>query len=233
MPRGGTEPTMAVRMTATRHADMRIRVVDLTRPVGDGTEGYPGDSVAVRLVAVPRAGGEAYDAYDLLSCHAGTHLDAPLHFVPGGRDAASLPLWAPPAVVVAARGQAIGVGILPEKGELAGRAVLLCTGWDTHIGVAVYYRDAPFLTAEAAERLAEAGAVTVGMDSPSADPFASRDFPAHRALLGAGIPIVEGLVGLGQLLGETRGLHFVAFPLRVRGTDASPVRAAALVIEPA
>ncbi|MHC1752818.1 cyclase family protein [Humidesulfovibrio sp.] len=65
----------------------------------------------------------------------------------------------------------------------------------------------------------------IGMDAGSADPAGSHELPAHRALLEAGLVIVENLRGLGQL--PRQGFDFFCLPLL--GLDGSPVRAAALV----
>jgi kynurenine formamidase len=71
----------------------------------------------------------------------------------------------------------------------------------------------------------------VGLDSSSADPAVS-DYPAHRILLAAGIPILEGLVNLPALIPHLQAGHTVrlaAFPLRIQGLEGSPVRAVAIV----
>ena len=65
----------------------------------------------------------------------------------------------------------------------------------------------------------------IGMDAGSADAAGSHELPAHRALLGAGLVIVENLRGLGQL--PRQGFDFFCLPLL--GLDGSPVRAAALL----
>lgn len=65
----------------------------------------------------------------------------------------------------------------------------------------------------------------IGMDAGSADAAGSHELPAHRALLGAGLIIVENLRGLGQL--PRQGFDFFCLPLL--GLDGSPVRAAALL----
>jgi kynurenine formamidase len=78
--------------------------------------------------------------------------------------------------------------------------------------------------------LVDRGAGLVGIDSPSADPADSDlECPAHHALLGAGIPIVEGLCNLDRLPDEPGAFWFAAFPLKLEGADGSPVRAVALL----
>ena len=78
------------------------------------------------------------------------------------------------------------------------------------------------ISPELAERLAEAGTLLVGLDTPSVDPFDSRTLDAHHALARGGVAILEGLT----LDKVPPGVYeLIALPLRVRGLDASPVRA--------
>jgi len=48
----------------------------------------------------------------------------------------------------------------------------------------------------------------------------------HQALLGAGIVIVESLANLDKL---PERFTFVGLPLKLKGRDGSPIRAAAVV----
>jgi len=102
--------------------------------------------------------------------------------------------------------------------------VLVRTGWDQHWGTATYGAGGhPYLTATAATALVDAGAVLVGIDSVNIDGTADGTRPIHTILLGAGIPIVERLRGLDQLVG--RGLAFTAVPPPFRGLGTFSVRA--------
>jgi kynurenine formamidase len=163
--------------------------------------------------------------------NTGTYLDAPFHRFADGADLAALPLECVanlPALVVTApaRGRAIGEGELPDR-ELRGHAVLFRTGWSRHFGSDAYFEGHPFVTREAAERLALRGAALVGIDSLNIDDTADGARPAHTRLLAAGIPIVEHLTRLAEL--PAHGLRFFAVPVKVRGMGTFPVRAFALV----
>ena len=81
-----------------------------------------------------------------------------------------------------------------------GRAVLVHTGWDAHWGTERYLdADHPHLTEDACRALVDGGAVLVGIDSVNIDDTVGGGRPAHTVLLGAGIPVVEHLTGLGGL----------------------------------
>ena len=108
--------------------------------------------------------------------------------------------------------------------DLAGRAVLLHTGWDVHFGTPAYLASAPFLTGEGAAYLVEQGVTLVGIDSLNMDDTESGgERPAHSALLAAGIHVVEHLTNLGSL--PASGARFTAAPPKIEGFGTFPVRA--------
>jgi len=203
------------------------KVIDLTRPISTETLSYPGGSRALEVTTVDcGVFGMIVSRLSLLDLHAATHIDAPLHFVPDGSDVADLPLRLLPLRLI--RGSTtIEPSDIPD--DIAGQAVLFASGWELPPETPAYFESFPFLTEGAAAALAERGAALVGVESPSVDPAgASHDYRAHRILLGAGIPIVEGLCNLDRLNADTR-YWFGAFGLPIRGAEASPVRAIAIV----
>ncbi len=211
---------------------MNIRVVDLSRPLRDGSESYAGEpGVRIERVAEAAVDGYTLSHFSHLSAHCGTHIDSPFHFIAGGADLSGIGLPLLPALIVPTDRSPIDVEAFSGARPLRGRAVLLHTGWDTRIGTPGYYEDAPYLTPEAAAFLVEQGIGLLGLDSPSPDRFGSTDWPVHHLILRAGIPIVEGLVNLDSLPTDGTDIRFLAFPLPVHGIEASPVRAAALIIE--
>ncbi len=164
--------------------------------------------------------------------NTGTYLDAPFHRYADGLDVAGLPLDRSadlPAVVVPAdrlTGRAIGPEVFAGL-DLRGKAVLVRTGWDAHWRTYRYFEGHPFLSADAARFLVEAGAALAGIDSLNIDDTADLTRPVHSALLAAGIPIVEHLTGLGRL--PEQGFRFFAAPVKVKGMGTFPVRAFGLV----
>lgn len=205
-------------------------IIDLTRPLTLFALSYPGDR---RGIAADRSDGRATDRpftqLERLDLHLGTHLDAPAHFVPGGLDVASVPLALRPAVVVRTRETAIPASALPAV-PLEGRAVLFDTGWAASLESPAYFESFPHLTPELCEVLVARGAALVGIDTPSVDPRdPTSGYPAHQILLGAQIPIVEGLCGLDRLPDEPDASRFACFPLKLAGADGAPARAIAIV----
>jgi len=209
-----------------------MELIDLTLELGEDSLSYPGTVSGLRTERVPfDAPGGTLSTLSRLDPHCGTHFDAPLHFVPGGADVASSPLRLPTIVVISATMSPIPVDVLPADLDLQGRAVLFSTGWSRHAGTPAFFHGYPFLSLPLAERLIEARVGLVGLDSPSADPPGDA-YLAHRCLLSAGVPIVEGLIHLSKLadrLSAGARAWLAAFPLRVRGLEGSPVRAVAIL----
>ncbi len=211
---------------------MSVKIVDLTRTMHDGMEAYPGDVVGLDIdrIATHQRDGYALSRLSVLHAHCGTHFDSPRHFIAAGADVSEVPLIAAPIVVITADAPEIGPEEL-SRSVLAGKAVLIHTGWDKQIETARYYRDYPIVTPAAAKFLVGQGIAILGLDTPSPDPPDSSDYPVHHILLGAGIPIVEGLVGVDRLTAVVRNAVFIAFPLKIEEMEASPVRAAAILLK--
>lgn len=164
--------------------------------------------------------------------NTGTYVDAPFHRYPEGRDLAALPLESVanlPGLVVRAphaRGRAVTPDLLRGL-DVAGRAVLVHTGWDVHWGKDPYGEGSPYLTEEAARLLADRGAKLVGIDAHNIDDTSGGTRPVHSLLLGREIPVAEHLCNLGAL--PDSGFRFFAVPVKVRAMGTFPVRAFAIV----
>ena len=165
--------------------------------------------------------------------NTGTYIDSPFHRYPDGSDLAGLDLYSLAnldAVVVRKVGAAereISVAAVAGL-EVSAKAVLFHTGWDRRWRTEAYSDGThPFLSADAAEHLANAGAVMVGIDSYNIDDTADSSRPAHSILLRKGVPIVEHLCGLGDL--PDQNFKFFAVPVKVKNFGTFPVRAFAIV----
>jgi kynurenine formamidase len=211
-----------------------VKIIDLTQDIHDGMPVYPGDpQPAIRRALTHEADYCHVDELRLGS-HTGTHIDAPFHFLKGGQTIDAIPV-----------GRFVGAGVLinasakramepigepdlePACGLIhEGDFVLLRTDWDRFFGTPEYLRH-PFLSAGGARLLTGLGVSLIGIDAMSIDPSAadalSANYPAHDILLGAGVLIVENLCNLKRVPAP-RGL-FSFLPLKLRGSDGSPVRA--------
>ncbi len=170
-------------------------------------------------------------SYAQLITSVGTYLDSPFHFNPAGASIERLDLrqLVLPGLVVNCAGlqprEPIGPAVL-EGLDVAGKAVLLNTGWGYYWGLPGY-AEHPFVSAELALALRDGGAKLVGCDFLVADDPNDPRRPAHVTLLNANVLIVENLTRLDQI--PPGPFTFHAAPPKLTGAAAFPVRAYAVV----
>jgi len=221
-----------------------MRVIDLSFPMRPHFRW----KVATEL-RTSHARGDLFQSTVLtMHCHAFTHVDAPLHFLPNDRHIGEMPVdqWVGDAAVV-------DLTHVPESGEVtaadldrkakhvrSGDIVLLRTDWPKRVSLETekFWRDAPYTGQSACDWLIQRKVKAVGYDYPPdfcvrtmiLDPqqkIAREDNTTHQAFFPSGITVIEYLTNL-ERIGVPRCL-FVALPLPVEGADGSPVRAVAIV----
>ena len=207
-----------------------MRIVDLSLPLHPSQPVFPGDDPTEFQVR----GSDGWVVHRVcLVTHAGTHLDAPAHLLPGGLtidDPDILDACAGDAVIRDVPGEP-GAVISPEdirglEDILASEErLILRTGWSARYGAEDYHTRYPAVSPSLARMLAASGIRLLGLDTPSADPANSAE--AHETLFGAGIAIVENLANLDRITVDR--FFFSAAPLKLSGLDGSPVRAYALL----
>lgn len=207
--------------------------IDITPPVTDRTQVFPGDTPYQRKLLMETAKGQHITLSALTtSLHLGAHADGPMHYGYPASGVGEMPLehFIGLARVVHARpgcrGRRVGTddlggaATIAEVGSRGERIVLIATG--TFDGYEAWNSDFAGLEVELVRALAAQGVVTIGVDCPSVDTQDSKDLPAHKAIFQANIAILEGLA----LGGVAAGVYeLFAPPLRLIGADASPVRA--------
>jgi arylformamidase len=163
-----------------------------------------------------------------LGAHAGTHIDAPMHFVRDGASIDHVPLDAligPARVIdIPDNVQAIDAAELNRHQWKGAERVLFRTrsalrGWMTS---PVFHHDFAYVAPDAAQLLADAGVRLVGVDYLSAEQFGAPAPMTHRILLGKGIPIVEGLSLESVPAGD---YDLIVLPIKVGGHEGAPARA--------
>jgi arylformamidase len=216
------------------------RIVDLSPPVPDGFRGPPSTDVRVRLETSVKP-GYWQSSLASLNVHTGCHVESGLHVEEHGEaiDAVALERVIGSAFVLDLTPVEPRTLIGPSEleaaageGIRAGDILLLRTDWTSRaLGTPNYFPLSPALTREAAEWLVDRAPRCVGCDfieEPAArDPgWAAPEFAVHRTILGAGIPLVEGLVGLDAL--PPRCVFYAPF-VKLEGIEAAPARAFAVV----
>lgn len=207
------------------------RVVDLTLPLTPGQRG-----VATEAVYTIAQDGWNAATWHLYS-HAGTHMDAQLHFAAGPEtidqhrlERCMGPAWVVrfPQIAPRVRLTVADLGAVEEK-IVAGDSLLLSTGWSRYVDEPRRYRDElPCISEELAAWCVDKKVKLLGVEPPSVADVNNRAEVTriHQILLGGGVTIVEGLTNLESLTQER--VFFAALPLKLAGGDGCPVRAFAI-----
>lgn len=160
----------------------------------------------------------------IMSTHTGAHADAPMHYVEGGADCATVGLapYLGPCRVVDARGAAPAL-----TWDMAAAALHDCPPrvlFRTYDAFPhdQWRSDWTAVAPDLIDALHARGVVLIGIDGPSLDPQDSKTMDAHHAVARAGMAILEGLVLDHVPPGD---YDLIALPLKLAGLDASPVRA--------
>jgi arylformamidase len=205
-----------------------MRIIDISLPLSETMVVWPGDEPFHRDLASSIARGGAYNLSRLRLCaHAGTHVDAPLHFIDGGAsvDALDPSVFIGPCRVAAIRNRkAIDAADLRAL-DLAGvERLLLKTANSALHGRPDFVVDYVALTLEAARYLVTLDALRlIGVDYYSVAPYGELySVPVHTTLLGRPIIVLEGLNLNGVAPGD---YELISLPLRIEGAEGSPVRA--------
>lgn len=205
-------------------------IYDISLPLSRELAVWPGDCPFSARFTWDQAKGDSVTvgAFEM-SAHAGTHTDAPFHVKLDGEgsDALGLEAYLGPATVLDVSGhELVTPEVIRSQGfSLRPRVLLRTGGW---ADPAVFPERILVISPEAAELLADAGVVLLGLDVPSVDPIDDTLLANHHLLMDRGIRIVESL----DLRGVPEGDYLlVALPLRLVGMDAAPLRAVLVEFE--
>lgn len=201
-------------------------LIDISIPVSPSTPEWPGDTPYSCGWSWAMSKGASVNVSSITtSPHVGTHADAPVHVRDGWTGVEQLPLEAfhGPAVVVDVSDAPAPIDLAELERRGAPRAVqrlLLRTG--RSIAEGHFPGDWPVLDAGCVRTLLERGLALLGVDAPSVDERESRTLTVHRMLFAGGACILENL----DLRHVAPGpCELMAFPVKLVGLDAAPVRA--------
>lgn len=207
-----------------------MQIYDVSVPLSATTPTYPGDPKIEIKEWASLANGDAANVSLLhMGAHSGTHVDAPVHFIAGAPNIASLPLSAligvadvvevPPEILV------IDEAFVSGNCNGSSERVLFKTRnsefWARpQDGFRVDYT---YIDSAAAARLVSLGKKLVGIDYLSIEAFQSSDFATHLALLTNGVVVLEGL----DLRSVPAGTYeLICLPLKIAdgSGDGAPAR---------
>jgi arylformamidase len=205
-----------------------MRTYDITLTVTPQMIVWPGDPpVNMQRISCIESGDSSNVTQITMSCHTGTHVDAPDHFLNNGKTVESLSLdllvgrayvLHLPNVNMITASVLMDADIPPRT-----RRLLFKTRnseyWAN--GGMDFQTDFVGLSVDAAELLVDRNVKLVGIDYLSIAPF-KMGKPVHTILLDAGVVVLEGL-DLSQVSQGRYTLH--CLPLKLGGADGAPTRA--------
>jgi len=204
-----------------------MKVYDISLTLRPRMPVFPGEPAPLLEPTKDMGRGDPYNISRLtITTHTGTHIDAPLHFLPGGASVDQLPVEAlvgPALVVEMAVEQEITTADLQAAAIPPGTERLLFKTRNSRLlDDDDFRRDFVYLTLDAARWLVERGVQLVAIDYLSVEKMDAEPNIVHETLLRAGVVIVEG----ADLREVAPGPYFLAcLPLKLEGGDGSPVRA--------
>ena len=205
-----------------------MRTYDITLTITPQTIVWPGDSpVSLKRTSSITSGDNSNVSEITMSCHTGTHVDAPDHFLNNGItvDDLTLDLLVGRAYVLHLPDVSMITASVLMRADIPPRTRRLLfktrnsTLWAT--GNQEFQTDFVALSVDAAELLVDRNVKLVGIDYLSIAPYKSGT-AVHTILLSAGVVVVEGL-DLSQVSQGRYNLH--CLPLKVGGADGAPTRA--------
>lgn len=208
-----------------------MKYIDATLTLKDGMRG-------VHIEPAKTVKDDGWNATTLhLYSHAGTHMDAPVHFEvnQGTIDAFSPERFFTSCYVVDLSGIETGATInVADLGEIEkqfqkGEGLIFRTGWSKKVNEPEYRNALPGISKELAQWCVERGVATIGVEPPSVADVTNLEMltEIHTILLGGGILIVEGLANLDEI--SKSKVELVALPLKIEAGDGAPCRA--IIIE--
>lgn len=219
-------------------------IVDLSLPTRTHWRWKP-----ERVHLAAHARGDRFQTSALrVTVHGFTHVDAPLHYVPGAAPIDRFPLdvWMGEAAVLDVSHRGANEGITAADLAAAGAHVrtgdiaLVRTDWDARSSfeTKAFWSTAPDFTREAVEWLRDRRVRAVGSDFPPDFPIrfegvkperppVPEDYVTHEFLLKHGIFRIDYLVNLKALTRPR--VQFFAVPIKIEGSDGAPARAFAVL----
>lgn len=201
--------------------------IDISIPITKDIPHWPTDKPPVIEKVSSFENGDAVNVTTInMNAHTGTHIDAPLHFVPGGKGIDELETE-----------KLIGACYVCDMGDVDIidsqvlekcpipkdiKRILFKTKNKGLWGKKEFVEDYTALIPDGAEWIVDHGIELVGIDYLSIEPYSDDIGSTHKILLDSEIIIVEGL----NLEHVEEGLYeLIVLPISIKGADGAPARA--------
>jgi len=186
-----------------------------------------------KIRSIEKEGDEVRTIF--MPSHVGTHIDAPSHQVAGGARIDELPIekFLGNAIILNYPNKNNCDNTLISLKELEryknkineNDIIVINTGSYKNPGS---FDKFGYISQEAAKFFVDKKISLLAVDSPSVDLNVpeGKKMPVHQIILGAGIPIIEGLTNLDKIKEER--FFFIGLPINIKDSDAVPCRAIAI-----
>ena len=198
-----------------------MKIYDISQEVF-GCQVYAGDPVPGKKQLCSMGKGDLYNLTAFSMCaHNGTHIDAPFHFIKGGKTVDSIGL-----------DTFIGMAYVAEyhgivSDSAAAEILEKARKQNTEAAKRILIKGEAEISSEAAKVFAGSGILLLGNESQTVG-SESAPMEVHLILLGAGVVLLEGI----RLAEVSEGIYFLnAAPLNLSGADGSPCRAVLIASE--
>lgn len=207
------------------------KFIDLSHTLSNKTPVFPGDASPEFKVNEKLKKQNIQVTTMQINTHLGTHLDCPSHL--GDKeiftDDISLNLFYGSGIVIDVRDKIYNnkISFDLEKKHLKYDYLMFFTGHDVYWGKDEYFNTYPYLTKKLVEKLSQSSIKGIGIDTANVDKVDDLSFYNHHQLLANEKVIIENLTNLEPLIGKA--FILMAFPLKIKNGDGSPIRAVALL----
>lgn len=204
-----------------------MKLYDISLPISNDLPFWPGDpSVSLMMTSSIAKGDQCNITSIQMGAHAGTHVDAPYHFLEEGATIDTIPLetFIGPCFVVEIDAEVLIEKKDLQKYDIGGHLRILIKTRNSELwanNISSFETNFVALGIDAAQYLIDMNTILVGIDYLSIESFQSDGFPVHKLLLKNNITILEGL----NLSGVKAGVYeLLCMPLRMHGCEGAPAR---------
>lgn len=204
-------------------------IIDISVPLDSSMPTWPGSiGMKVEWLSCFENGNDVNVTKLTCDVHTGTHIEAPLHFIPEGQSVTQIPLdiligevyvaYIPLANVITP--SELASLYIPRGTERLLLRTMNSKYWKN--GSSIFNPDYVAITREAAQWIVDRGVRLLGVDYLSVEIYKDETSCTHKTLLSGGVIILEGL-NLSEI---NPGIYeLICLPLKLVGAEGAPARA--------
>ena len=205
-----------------------MKIIDISVALNSEMPAWPGSArFSISWSSRIENGDDFNSSVLVCDSHSGTHVDAPLHFIPAGATVDHLDLDVLNGlcqVVFLPDNRVIDAALLAGVQVPAGTSRLLLRTDNSRLWTdsgSVFEKDFAAISLDAADWIVEHGIQLVGIDYLSIEKF-QQGTEVHKKLLANGVVILEGLDLTDVPAGE---YELLCLPIKIAGAEGAPARA--------